>query len=69
MAYYKVPHFLPQLNAGEKAVRTAYKAIGYCRRVARKKGFSEDPAVCRERLRFVEDGVKDTGTSTKGLLY
>ena len=56
VAYYKMPHHLPQLHAKEKAFRTAIQDIGYCRRVSRKKGFSDDPAVCQERLDLAEDG-------------
>ena len=33
IAYYRIPHFLPQLQAGEKAIRTTVDAIGYCRRI------------------------------------
>jgi hypothetical protein len=36
---------------------TDYKSIGYCRRVAHEKGFSDDPAVMRERLTFTQDGI------------
>jgi hypothetical protein len=57
VAYHKIPRFLPQLLAGEKAIRTAINSIGYCRRVERKKGFSEDPRVMRERLELAERGV------------
>jgi hypothetical protein len=56
VAYYKIPHFLPQLG-GERAIRTTINEIGYCRRVSRKKGFSDDPQVCQERLDLVEQGV------------
>jgi hypothetical protein len=54
---HKIPHFLPQLSAGEKAIRTALNEIGYCRRVARKKGFSDDTGVIKERLKLAEDGI------------
>jgi hypothetical protein len=57
VAYHKIPHFLPQLNAGEKAIRTAINEIGYCRRVARKKGFSDDPGVMKERLERAKEGL------------
>jgi hypothetical protein len=57
VAYHKIPHFLPQLNAGEKAIRTAVDKVGYCRRVARKKGFSDDPRVMRERLERAKEGL------------
>jgi DDE superfamily endonuclease len=56
VAYHKIPHFLPQLHAKEQAIRTAIDEIGYCRRVSRKKGFSDDPEVCQERLDLAEDG-------------
>jgi hypothetical protein len=57
VVYYKIPHFLPQLLASKKAIRTAINEIGYYRRVERKKGFSEDPRVIRERLKLAEEGV------------
>jgi hypothetical protein len=57
MPYKHVPHFLPQLNAKEQAIRTAIDELGYCCRIMRKKGFSDDPEVCQERLDLVEDGV------------
>jgi hypothetical protein len=57
IAYHKIPHFLPQLSAGEKAIRTALNEIGYCRRVAWKKGFSDDPGVIKERLKLAEEGI------------
>ena len=56
VAYHKIPHFLPQLHAKEQAIRIAIDEIGYCRRVSRKKGFSDDPEVCQERLDLAEDG-------------
>jgi hypothetical protein len=56
VAYHKIPHFLPQLHAKEQAIRTAIDEIGYCRRVSRKKGFSDDPEVCQERLDLAVDG-------------
>jgi hypothetical protein len=56
VSYQKIPRILPQLNAGERAIRTAIDKIGYCRRVSKRKGFSDDPAVCQERLSFAEDG-------------
>ncbi|PMD51560.1 uncharacterized protein K444DRAFT_234229 [Hyaloscypha bicolor E] len=55
VAYSKIPHFLPQLG-GKQAIRTAIDGINYCRRISRKKGFSDDPKVCQERLDLAEDG-------------
>jgi hypothetical protein len=38
-------------------VRTAFKLVGYGRRVAKKKGFSDDPEVMQERVDFAEEGL------------
>lgn len=48
----------PELQGyGKKAIRTAFKLVGYGRRVARKKGFSDDPEVWQERLDFATEAV------------
>lgn len=52
-----VPHYLPQLHASTKAISTAFRDLNFCRRVAHKKGFSDDPRVIAERLAFAEDGI------------
>jgi hypothetical protein len=57
VAYHKIPRYLPQLHASEKAIRTAIDGITYYRRVAKKKGFSDDPAVCHERLDIAENSI------------
>ena len=57
MPYKHVPHYLPELYAGMQALTTAFQDLKYCRRILKKKGFSEDPAICRERLSFAEDGI------------
>jgi hypothetical protein len=56
VAYHKIPYFLPQLHAKEQAIRIAIDEIRYCRRISRKKGFSDNPEVCQERLDLVVDG-------------
>jgi hypothetical protein len=33
------------------------KSLGYCRRVAKRKGFSTDPIVMRKRLDFAQDAI------------
>jgi len=38
-------------------MRTAFKLVGYGRRVAKKKGFSDDPVIIRERVDFAEEGL------------
>jgi hypothetical protein len=45
VAYHKMPRHLPQLHAKKGAFHIAVLDIGYCRRVLRKKGFSNDPKV------------------------
>jgi len=55
--YKYIPDYLPQLHAGEEAIRTAFEDIGYCRRKAHKKGFSDRQDVMDERLAFAEEGV------------
>jgi hypothetical protein len=60
VAYENIPHFVPQLlpgGVGEKAIRTALKALGYVRRTSKKKGFSDDPVVMAERLAFAREGI------------
>ena len=57
VVYYKIPYFLPQLYAGEKAIRIAINNIRYCRHVTRKKGFSNDPKVIKERLKLAKEGL------------
>jgi len=48
----------PELQGyGTKAIRTAFKLVGYGRRVAKRKGFSDDPEVYRERLEFASEAI------------
>jgi DDE superfamily endonuclease len=44
-------------RVGEQAITTAFKLLGYARRKSVKKGFSDDPVVCRKRLEFAEEAV------------
>ena len=37
----------------EYIIRTAFKLVGYGRRVIKRKGFSKDPEVVAKRLAFV----------------
>jgi len=55
--YKRIP-YMAHLDAGEKAIRSAYKGlypVGYVRRRAIKKGFSDDPRVVRERYEFSDN--------------
>lgn len=36
----------------------AFKLVGYGRRTAKRKGFSDDPEVCAERLAFAEEAIR-----------
>ena len=50
-----IPSVAPQFsNVGEVAITTAMKQLGYKRRIAVKKGFSDDPVVMRQRVAFAE---------------
>jgi hypothetical protein len=55
--YKRIQRAFQELYAGEKAIKTVFQDLKYCRRTAKKKGFPEDPAVCRERREFCEDGI------------
>jgi hypothetical protein len=44
-------------DCGEQALRTAFKLVGYSRRVAKRKGFSDDPEVMQERVDFTEEAI------------
>jgi hypothetical protein len=55
--FRRIPDLLPELNAKEDAIRTAARELGYCRRKAHKKGFSDDPRVWAQRLAFAEEGI------------
>ncbi|KAG4427265.1 hypothetical protein IFR05_017252, partial [Cadophora sp. M221] len=51
-----IPSLVPEFSAyGEEATRTGLKLVGYSRRIAKRKGFSDDPEVYRERLEFAEE--------------
>jgi hypothetical protein len=51
-----IPYIAPELglNHGALAMNKAFKLLGYGRRVAKRKGYSDDPEVWAERLAFAE---------------
>ena len=54
------PIVAPELElqgCGSKAIRTAFKLVGYGRRISKKKGFLDDPAVRAKRLAFAQEGI------------
>lgn len=56
-----IPHYLPELGeVGEKAMHSAIDLLGYCRRSSKKKGYSDDPVVCRQRLEFAREALNWT---------
>jgi hypothetical protein len=60
VSYRHLPTFAPELGLegyGFEAIRTAFMRMGYGRRVAKRKGFSDDPAVITKRLAFARDGL------------
>jgi hypothetical protein len=55
-----MPHCIPFLqvnHVGEKAVRTALKALRYIQRAWKRKGFSNEPEVMAVRVEFAQDGI------------
>jgi len=53
-----IPLCAPEFSdVGEKAIISAMKALGYKRRPAVKKGFSDDPDVMEARLLFAQEGI------------
>ena len=44
-------------DVGEDTIYTAFRALGYQRRVAKRKGFSTGPEVMRERLDFARQAI------------
>ena len=57
----QIPLRAPEFSDfGEQAISTAMKALGYRRRVAKRKGFSTDPDVMRERLEFAQEAINWT---------
>jgi len=60
IAYRYIPNIAPHLELqghNIKGLRTVFKLVGYGRRVAKRKGFSDDPDVMRERREFAEEGL------------
>jgi hypothetical protein len=55
--FQQIPNLLPELNAKEDAIHTAARELGYCRRKAHKKGFSDDPRVWAQRVAFAQEGI------------
>lgn len=68
VSFHHLAAFAPELGLqgyGSEAIRTASTSLGYGRRVAKRKGFSSDPAVMAYRLAFATEGL----TWTRERLY
>jgi hypothetical protein len=60
ISFHHLPSYAPDLGLQEyrfKAIRTAFKSIGYGRRVAKRKGFSDDLVVIANRLAFAREAI------------
>jgi hypothetical protein len=58
IAYKQIPLRLPELSIfRDKAINTAMRSMGYKRRTAPRKGFSDDPTVMAERLAFAQEAI------------
>jgi hypothetical protein len=54
----QIPLYAPEFNnIGEHAIYTAMTSLGYCRRVAKRKGFSTEPTVIQKRLDFAREAI------------
>ena len=55
MSFGHIANFVPELGLegyGIEAIRAAFKTEGYRRRIAKRKGFSDNPVVMDYRVRF-----------------
>jgi hypothetical protein len=56
-----IPKRAPELDflegVREYAIYIAFDLLGYCRRISKRKGFSEDPIVMQERVAFAREGL------------
>ena len=55
-----LPALAPELhldNCGFEAIRTGFREIGFGRRVAKRKGFSDNPVVMARHVQFAKEGL------------
>jgi hypothetical protein len=60
ISFHHLPSYALELGLQEygfEAICTAFKSIGYGRRVAKRKGFSDDPIVMANRVAFAREGL------------
>lgn len=62
--YAHIPKRAPELDfldgVKEEAIHTVFDTLGYCRRISKRKGFSDDPLVMQERVVFAREGLSWT---------
>ena len=57
----KIPAHQPELaleRVGEKAMKTAFRQLGYVRRTSKRKGFSDNPRHKQLRYDFAQEAVR-----------
>ena len=70
MKYQNILRHIPEFpRVGEQAIKTAFDLLGYCRRVSKKKGFSEEPDVLEERVAFAQDGITWTRERVENQIF
>jgi hypothetical protein len=60
VSFYNLPTYTPELELQEygfEAIRTVFKSIGYGKRVAKRKGFSDDLVHMAQRVAFAKEGL------------
>ena len=60
VSFQHLSYYAPELGLqeyGVEAIRRAFRSIGYGRRVAKRKGFSDDPSVMAYRVAFAREGL------------
>jgi len=57
--FHNLPQLVPNVfnGYGEQAIHTGFKLVGYGRRTAKRKGFSDEPDVMAERVAFAEQAI------------
>jgi hypothetical protein len=56
--YHAITRVLPELNADKYAIQTAMEDLGYTRRIAPRKGYSNDPRIMAKRLAFAHEAIQ-----------
>ena len=60
MSFHHLAAYAPELKLqdyGFEAIRTTFTSLGYSRRAAKRKGFSDGPVVMTMRVAFAREGL------------